>query len=324
MAKVTVVIPNYNGEKFMKDCLDSLLAQRSAEDDGPDFDIIIVDNGSTDASPEIIKGFMSPRLRLIRLDKNYGFSRAVNEGIKASESEYVILLNNDTVVMPDFVDKLVKAIEADDKIFSVNARMLKMSEPEKLDSAGDLYCALGWAFARGKDKQASLYDKRSDIFSACAGAAIYRRPVFDEIGYFDEEHFAYLEDVDIGYRARINGYRNVYEPEAAVLHAGSGSSGSRYNKFKIDLSSRNNVYVVYKNMPLIQLLINLPFLAAGTLIKVLFFVKKGEGITYLRGLCKGFALCFRSHKYPYRNKNLSNYVRIQLELWGNIFARVFG
>ena len=324
MAKVTVVIPNYNGEKFMKDCLDSLLAQRSAEDDGPDFDIIIVDNGSTDASPEIIKGFMSPRLRLIRLDKNYGFSRAVNEGIKASESEYVILLNNDTVVMPDFVDKLAKAIEADDKIFSVNARMLKMSEPEKLDSAGDLYCALGWAFARGKDKQASLYDKRSDIFSACAGAAIYRRPVFDEIGYFDEEHFAYLEDVDIGYRARINGYRNVYEPEAAVLHAGSGSSGSRYNKFKIDLSSRNNVYVVYKNMPLIQLLINLPFLAAGTLIKVLFFVKKGEGITYLRGLCKGFALCFRSHKYPYRNKNLSNYVRIQLELWGNIFARVFG
>ena len=324
MAKVTVVIPNYNGEKFMKDCLDSLLAQRSAEDDGPDFDIIIVDNGSTDASPGIIKGFMSPRLRLIRLDKNYGFSRAVNEGIKASDSEYVILLNNDTVVMPDFVDKLAKAIEADDKIFSVNARMLKMSEPEKLDSAGDLYCALGWAFARGKDKQASLYDKRSDIFSACAGAAIYRRPVFDEIGYFDEEHFAYLEDVDIGYRARINGYRNVYEPEAAVLHAGSGSSGSRYNKFKIDLSSRNNVYVVYKNMPLIQLLINLPFLAAGTLIKVLFFVKKGEGITYLRGLCKGFALCFRSHKYPYRNKNLSNYVRIQLELWGNIFARVFG
>ena len=324
MAKVTVVIPNYNGEKFMKDCLDSLLAQRSAEDDGPDFDIIIVDNGSTDASPGIIKGFMSPRLRLIRLDKNYGFSRAVNEGIKASESEYVILLNNDTVVMPDFVDKLAKAIEADDKIFSVNARMLKMSEPEKLDSAGDLYCALGWAFARGKDKQASLYDKRSDIFSACAGAAIYRRPVFDEIGYFDEEHFAYLEDVDIGYRARINGYRNVYEPEAAVLHAGSGSSGSRYNKFKIDLSSRNNVYVVYKNMPLIQLLINLPFLAAGTFIKVLFFVKKGEGITYLRGLCKGFVLCFRSHKYPYRNKNLSNYVRIQLELWGNIFARVFG
>ncbi len=324
MAKVTVVIPNYNGEKFMKDCLDSLLVQRSAEDDGSDFDIIIVDNGSTDASPEIIKGFMSPRLRLIRLDKNYGFSRAVNEGIKASESEYVILLNNDTVVMPDFVDKLAKAIEADDKIFSVNARMLKMSEPEKLDSAGDLYCALGWALARGKDTQASLYDKRSDIFSACAGAAIYRRPVFDEIGYFDEEHFAYLEDVDIGYRARINGYRNVYEPEAAVLHAGSGSSGSRYNKFKIDLSSRNNVYVVYKNMPLIQLLINLPFLAAGTLIKVLFFAKKGEGITYLRGLCKGFALCFRSHKYPYRNKNLSNYVRIQLELWGNIFARVFG
>ncbi|MBR5360335.1 MAG: glycosyltransferase family 2 protein [Lachnospiraceae bacterium] len=324
MAKATVVIPNYNGEKFLKDCLESLMGQQAPEDDKYDHDIIIVDNGSADGSIDIINSLMSSRLTLIRLDKNYGFSRAVNEGIRASDSEYVILLNNDTVVRPGFADKLIGAIERDEKIFSVSARMIKMNEPDMLDSAGDLYCALGWAFARGKDKPASLYDRSCDVFSACAGAAIYRRAVFEEIGYFDEEHFAYLEDVDIGYRARINGYRNVYEPGAVVLHAGSGSSGSRYNKFKIDLSSRNNVYVVYKNMPLVQLIVNLPFLMAGTLIKILFFIKKGEGITYIKGLCKGAALCFRGHKYPYRNKNLINYFRIQLELFGNIYARIFG
>lgn len=336
MAKVTVVIPNYNGEGFLNDCLASLMENLMGRDGAlgaADFDITVVDNGSTDGSIDIIEKAGAAmadrsggrcRLELIRLDKNYGFPRAVNEGIKASDSEYVILLNNDTRVYPDFVSKLTEAIEKDKTIFSVSAGMLKMYEPDRMDNAGDLYCALGWAFARGKDKPASVYDRKCDIFSACGGAAIYRKAVFDRIGYFDEDHFAYLEDVDAGYRARINGYRNVYEPGAVVLHAGSGSSGSRYNKFKIDLSSRNNVYVVYKNMPLLQLIINLPFLMAGTVIKTLFFIKKGEGITYIKGFCKGVLMCFKGKKYPYKNANLGNYLRIQLELWGNIFIRFFG
>ena len=336
MAKVTVIIPNYNGEGFLNDCLNSLMeniTETGSSSDTPDFDITVVDNGSTDRSIDIIKSAKAAvenksggrcRLELIRLDKNYGFPKAVNEGIKASDSEYVILLNNDTVVYPDFVRKLTEAIERDKNIFSVSARMLKMSEPAKTDNAGDLYCALGWAFARGKDKPASGYNKSCDIFSSCAGAAIYREAVFEQIGYFDEDHFAYLEDVDEGYRARINGYRNVYEPGATVLHAGSGSSGSRYNKFKIDLSARNNVYVVYKNMPFLQLIINLPFLMAGTVIKTLFFIKKGEGLTYIKGFCKGVLMCFKGKKYPYNNANLGNYLKIQLELWGNFFTRLLG
>ncbi|MCR5603317.1 MAG: glycosyltransferase family 2 protein [Lachnospiraceae bacterium] len=336
MAKVTIVIPNYNGERFLNDCFNSLMENITVTEgssDAVDFDITVVDNGSTDRSIDIINNAMADmaektggrcRLELIRLDRNYGFPRAVNEGIKSADTEYVILLNNDTRVYPDFVSKLTKTIEKDKTVFSVSARMLKMYEPDKIDNAGDLYCALGWAFARGKDKPVSLYEKKCDIFSSCAGAAIYRKKVFERIGYFDEDHFAYLEDVDAGYRARINGYRNVYEPGAVVLHAGSGSSGSRYNKFKIDLSSRNNVYVVYKNMPLLQLIINLPFLMAGTVIKTLFFIKKGEGLTYIKGLCKGVSMCFKGKKYPYKNANLGNYLKIQLELWRNVFIRVLG
>lgn len=316
MAKVSVVIPNYNGEKYLSECLASLKEQTFT-----DFELIVADNGSRDGSVDIVSECF-PSAHIVRLDRNYGFSRAVNEGIRTSTAPYVILLNNDTRADKDYIGKLYEAISEDERIFSVNPKMLQMFKPELIDSAGDMYCCLGWAYARGKDKPAAGYDRRAEIFSACAGAAIYRKSVFDVIGYFDEKHFAYLEDVDVGYRARINGYRNIYEPKAVVYHAGSGMSGSRYNAFKISLSSRNNVYVPYKNMPLLQLVINLPFLIIGFLIKALFFIKKGEGVTYVKGLMKGISMCIKGKKYPYDKKNLGNYLKIQLELWKNAVLRL--
>ncbi len=315
MAKVSVVIPNYNGEKFLTRCIEALNRQTFG-----DHELIITDNASTDDSLKTVSR-LRPDAVIIKLDKNYGFSRAVNEGIKASTSPYVILLNNDTEVFPDFIEKLYDAVRSDDRIFSVSSKMLQMHSPGLMDSAGDMYCCLGWAYARGKDKPEAGYNRKRDIFSSCAGAAIYRKAVFDEIGLFDEAHFAYLEDVDVGYRARINGYRNIYEPGACVYHAGSGMSGSRYNKFKINLSSRNNVYLIYKNMPLLQLLLNLPFLLAGFLIKTVFFIRKGEGVTYVKGLIKGVKMCMGRKKYPFKSANLKNYIRIQWELWRNTILR---
>ena len=119
------------------------------------------------------------------------------------------------------------------------------------------------------------------MFSACGGAAIYRRALFEQIGYFDELHFAYLEDVDIGYRARIMGYKNKYTPKAVVYHAGSSTTGGRYNTFKVRIAARNSWYVVFKNMPLLQLIINLPFILIGFMIKAMFFILKGYGREYL-------------------------------------------
>jgi len=166
------------------------------------------------------------------------------------------------------------------------------------------------------------------VFSACAGAAIYRRELLLEVGGFDANHFAYLEDVDLGYRARINGYVNMYEPEAVCLHAGSASSGSRYNEFKVNLSSRNSIYLILKNMPLLQIVINLPFLIIGYAVKTLFFIRKGFGLTYIKGLGKGFALFFskKGHvkKVHFKLKNLGNYCMIQLELWANMIRRLCG
>lgn len=317
--EVTIVIPNYNGLRFLEDCLTSLEAQSYPAP------ILVVDNGSTDGSVAWIRE-NHKAVRVISLKKNTGFSKAVNIGIQKSETPYVILLNNDTKVKAGFTEALVSAIQKSERIFSVSAKMLDMKNEAVIDSAGDLYCALGWAYARGKGKTQDKYNVPARVFSACAGAAIYRKAVFEEIGYFDELHFAYLEDLDIGWRARIYGYENQYEPSAAVLHAGSASSGSRYNPFKTGLSSANSVYVIGKNMPFLQWLLNLPFLAVGFSIKTLFFIKKGMGILYVKGCMRGLRRCFseegRKRKVPFQLAHLGSYCQIQGELWCNIFRRL--
>lgn len=319
MSKVSVIIPNYNGIKYIENCLDSLKAQTYS-----DFDVWVIDNASEDGSDEIVVRNY-PEVKFAQLSQNFGFSRAVNEGLlRTKNADFVILLNADTKAEPKFVEKLVEAIEKDEKIFSVSSKMLQMNAPDKYDGAGDLYCCLGWAYALGKDHKIGRYEKEHNVFSACGGAAIYRRAFFEEIGYFDELHFAYLEDVDIGYRARIMGYINRYTPEAVVYHAGSGTTGSRYNPFKVRIAARNSWYIIFKNMPLLQIIINLPFILLGFMIKAFFFILKGYGREYLSGMKRGYLMCTEGKKYPYSSKFLKNYVQIQLELWLNMFRRIFG
>lgn len=317
--KTTVIIPNYNGKNFLINCLESATKSTVFAS------ILVVDNGSEDGSIEWISENY-PQVRVIAFEKNRGFCEAVNAGIEAAGTPYVFLLNNDTTIEPDCIERLEDAMERDPRIFSVGAKMLSMQEPALVDSAGDLYSAFGWAYAIGKGKPQGRYQKRKRVFSNCAGAALYRKEYLDKTGLFDTAHFAYLEDVDIGYRARIAGYRNIVEPAAVVYHAGSAFSGSRYNAFKITHSSRNNVYLIYKNMPFLQLVINLPFLLAGFFIKYLFFLKKGFGGIYAKGLLEGVRLAAsgagREKKVHFRWKNLGNYGKIQLELWVNLFRRI--
>ncbi|MCM1056979.1 MAG: glycosyltransferase family 2 protein [Firmicutes bacterium] len=319
MCKITVVIPNYNGIRFLKDCLDAVLAQAP---DTPEYEVMVVDNGSADGSLALLRESY-PQVRVEALPENTGFCHAVNVGLRSSAAPYVILLNNDTKVKSDFIKNLCYAIEERPKAFAVSAKMLMWDDPELLDDAGDRYCVFGWAYARGKGKPAERYSAACEVFSACAGAAIYRKSIFEEIGYFDEEHFAYMEDLDMGYRARIYGYRSYYEPEAEVIHYGSASSGSRYNAWKTSLASANNIYVVGKNMPLLQWLWNLPFLVLGFLAKLVFFCGKGMGAEYIKGFRKGFARFFtsagRAHRVKFQIRHLKNYFVIQGQLYLNVF-----
>lgn len=324
-AKVSVVIPNYNGKKYLEDCIESLLNQSVKQ-----FEIIIVDDASSDSSLEDIKNKCAdkaefPLIRYISHENNLGFCASVNDGIKASSCEYVILLNNDTVAEPEFVLNMCKAIKRSHKIFSVSARMVNLYEPDKMDDSGDFYCLLGWAFTTSKDKPVNDFNRRMKVLSACGGAAIYRKSIFDKIGLFDENHFAYLEDVDIGYRAGLYGYINTYEPAAVVKHAGSGTSGSRYNEFKAKLTARNNLYLIYKNMPVYQLIINMPFLVAGTAVKLAFYISKGLGKAYFDGILEGFKLINSSEgkmrKVDFKKAGFINTLKMEIFLIKNTFLR---
>ena len=309
MNRAAVIIPNLNGIAYIRGCLDSL-----AEQSCRDFETVVIDNGSEDGSAQVIEEEY-PWVKLKKLSRNTGFCHAVNLGIRMSDAPVVILLNNDTVCRPDFVRELLSGIERHPKAFSCCSSMRRLDKPDLLDDAGDYYCVLGWAFAAGKDREASLYAKERKVFASCGGASAYRRDYLEKTGLFDEKHFAYLEDIDIGYRARILGYENWYIPSAQVLHAGSASSGSRYNRFKVLHTSRNSIYLIYK------ILLNFPFLLAGWLIKAVFFARRGYLREYMRGSAAGLSYCRREKKVKFERRNLIHYGTIQAELWLNLFRR---
>ena len=150
MKKVTVIIPNYNGIKFIKECLESLLCQ---VENTPEYGILMVDNGSVDGSLELVRE-QFPMVTVIALSENTGFCHAVNVGIEAAETPYVILLNNDTKADPSFVKNLTAALTERPTAFSVSAKMLMWDNSQLIDDAGDRYCALGWAYSRGTGKHA--------------------------------------------------------------------------------------------------------------------------------------------------------------------------
>lgn len=313
--KVTIIIPNYNGLKFMEPCFKALRAQSDQN-----FELLVVDNGSTDGSVKWLEDHQIPS---IFLEENTGFSGAVNIGIRESVTPYVILLNNDTEPQPDYVKEMVKAIQRSPKIFSVSSKMIQLYHKDLMDDAGDMYSVLGWAYQRGVGQKSSGYNKACRVFSACAGAAIYRREVFDKIGGFDEDHFAYLEDIDVGYRAKICGYENWYCPKAVVYHVGSGTSGSKYNSFKVKLAARNNLYLNYKNMPILQLILNFLPILAGMAVKYMFFRRIGFASDYIEGVKEGLKTLKKTKKVRFQMSRLGNYIRIEVELILGTFLYVW-
>lgn len=313
---LTVIIPNYNGKAFLKNCFQSLKNQNHP------FEVIVIDNDSQDGSAKYIQKNYS-EVTLIENPENLGFPVAINQGIKASNSEYILLLNNDVQLDPDAISNLLKCIKKDKKIFAVSSKMIQYNDRTKMDDAGDEYTIFGWTRRVGYGKSPDGYTEEREIFSACAGAALYRRSVFEKIGYFDENFFAYMEDVDISYRARINGYKCLYCPDAIIYHVGSLTSGSRYNEFKIRLAARNNVYIPYKNMPWPQLMVNALFLFVGYFIKYLFFIRQGYGNIYFDGVKEGFKSLKKINKIKYTNKNFKNYFIIEWLLIKNVFKFMF-
>lgn len=282
---VSVVIPNWNGKKFLAACLDSLLAQ-----DYPQVEIIIVDNGSKDGSVEFLEQNY-PQVRLEKFDYNTGFSVAVNRGIKASRGEFVALVNNDTHIDKRWVSELVKAMAEHPEAGSCGCKMLSYHDPGILDGAGDGYRRGGLPGRIGhREKDLGQFDKPRYILGACGGAAIYRHTLFDDIGYLDEDYFAYLEDVDLGLRAQSAGYKCWYVPSAILYHLGTGTTGSGYHPLVVRLSSQNNWNTIVKNIPFPLMLKFLPQIFYWQLYYfAVVIVRGGQVLAWLDGSFR--ALC---------------------------------
>jgi GT2 family glycosyltransferase len=240
--KITVVIPNWNGMSWLGACLESLKRQ-----DLPEFHTIVVDNGSTDESVTFIKENY-PRIEIVELAGNTGFANAANIGIERSASPYVALLNADTQVYPDWLSNLLERIDnSPAEIVAINSQLLRMDQPERIDDAGDELSWYGAATKRGHNQAAADFQEEKEIFSPCAAACLYRRDFLLATGGFDADLFAYLEDLDLGLRGRLLGYRYLYLPKAKVLHKGHGASlpHSRY----VEMITRNRLLLFAKNIP---------------------------------------------------------------------------
>jgi GT2 family glycosyltransferase len=277
--RVTVVIPNWNGERFLSPCLGSLREQSFR-----DFETVLVDNGSTDGSVAFASRNF-PEVRVLPLGENKGFSVAVNAGIKASRTEYVALLNNDTETGPGWLYALVAAAEAHQEAGSFASKLVDFYDRRVLDGAGDVLRRSGLPYRLGHgEPDRGQYDEVAFVFGACAGAALYRRSMLDDIGLFDEDFFAYCEDGDLSFRAQLAGYRCLYVPGAVVYHVGSVSTGGKRSPFATRLGSRNGLCLLVKNLPAPLVPGFLPFVAAGQLSRLIVAASTYTLRPHLKGL----------------------------------------
>ena len=307
--KVSIITPNYNGVEFLYKYFKSL-----SQDSDHIGEVIIIDNGSTDSSLDYIKkNTFSFPVVVIENNENLGFAPAVNQGILKSKYDYIFSLNNDTEVKKGSIKAMLDLI-CDDDVFSVQAKMLQAQNKKLIDDAGDEYNLLGWTKKIGENQNSDNYSQVFEIFSSCAGAALYKKSVFTEIGLFDDNFFAYMEDVDLAIRSQIYGYKNLMCPDAIVYHIGSATSGSRYNEFKVKIAARNNVWTVYKNLPIPLKIINFIFLFLGFTIKYIFFLKKGFGSIYIEGIKEGLSEKSKIEKVNFKKSNLKNYFRLEYKL----------
>lgn len=280
---ISVIIVNWNGRDALERCLRSL--SPGAIGAGAT-ELIVVDNGSSDGSVELLERVF-PSARVIRNAENLGFAPAVNQGIRKARGEYLALVNNDVVATDGWLDELRRALDADPRRWAAAAQMRYLHQPGRINSAGFLVDLTGRARDRNDGMPASAEPSEPiEVFGASGGAVLIRRSVIDEIGPFDERYFAYLEDVDLAWRARRAGYTCTYVPAAIVLHEQSATS-NRVKGLKTYLSVRNHVWTLAKNGSTRQLVVAAPVLAVLWTWTILVALLEQRDTAGIRGLWHG-------------------------------------
>lgn len=241
MTRLSVVIPNWNGQHFLTVCLDALRAQTH-----PDVEVIIADNASEDGSQAFIKENY-PEVVLIELSENMGFTGACNAGMETATGEFICLLNNDTEVDPGWAAAVIDGFTQFPDAGMIASRMMLFDQRDTFHAAGDYFRVDGQPGNRGVwEKDTGQYDEPEYVFSACGGASIYRRAMLDDIGLLDHDFYFSCEDIDLGWRAQLAGYRCVYIPQAIVYHMLSATGGGVTSSYYV---GRNTLFLLMKDYP---------------------------------------------------------------------------
>jgi len=307
---VSVIVVNYNGGALLKQCVDALRKQTMN-----DFEVIVVDNGSSDGSLEMINNGWD-KLRILELGKNTGFAVGNNRGVGKARGKWIALLNNDAFPREDWLENLLAATKRYPEHDFFASHQYNAMNPTLLDGTGDMYAYNGIAWRRDYQTPVNKGVNQDDeVFGACAGAAMYRKSCFDEVGGFDEDYFCYFEDVDLSFRLRLAGYHCMHIANAVVYHVGSATAGGGESDFAVYHGYRNFVWTFVKCMPGRLILQYLPSHLLMNARHVNSFMKMGRGKVILKAKWHaliGLPLILSKRK---RLKALSRVKQNELTIW---------
>jgi len=313
-SKIAIVILNWNGAKLLQQFLPSIIEFSK----GDSTDIVLADNGSTDDSLQILQN-QFPEVKILDLKQNYGFARGYNEALKQTDAEYFVILNSDVEVTSGWLDEPIRLMENDSSIAAVQPKILSYHQKthfEYAGAAGGFIDRFGYPFCRGRifnevEEDRGQYNDSCDIFWATGACMFVRAKCFHEVGGFDADFWAHMEEIDLCWRLKNRGYRIVYTSESTVYHVGGGTL-SYDNPRKLYLNFRNNLWLLYKNLPL------------GQLFPIIFIRMALDGIAAVKLLAEfnlnGILSVLKAHFHFYRSIPSLNRKRKQARQAGHLSA----
>jgi len=279
--EISVIVLNYNNKELLIDCLKFLLQQTFK-----DFEIILTDNHSQDDSIPFVKKLFKKaihkkKIKIICLDKNYGFAKGNNLGTRHAKGKYIAFLNNDAIVDKNWLKNMHSAVKKHEEAGIYASKILLYDNPELIDSAGDGLGIDGVGFKQGHMQSSLLFNKQKYIFGGCGAGVLYKKELWNKLAGFDEDFFAVHEDTDFSFRAQLAGYQCVFVPEAIVYHRMNTTIG-KYSYNYVYWTHRNNEYTYIKNMPLILIFKYFIFHLLYNLLSLIYFTLKGQFFAFLK------------------------------------------
>lgn len=271
---ISVIIVNWNGKSLLHNCLTSLMRGSYKN-----YEILFVDNASSDGSADYIKKHF-PSVTIIQNTKNLGFAGGHEVALQKAKGEAILLLNTDTVVQKDVVEKLVRVLYSRKKIAAVQPKILFDAQKNLIDSIGCFFLSNGllYHFGREKPHTVPLYNKEMDVFSAKAVCLLLRRDAIEQVGLFDQDYYAYFEETDLCMRLWLAGYRVVYTPSTSVLHVGGASSCQSDSRFIQFHSQKNAICTYLKNLSFSNLIYMIPKLLLFYACASVFYLITGKTV----------------------------------------------